>query len=125
MKLAILFGGLAGAALLIGQGDDDRVFVNFQEVMIPMRDGVRLQTVLLTPKNAQGALPFLIDRTPYGVPGKEAAENGLPAGKALKYAIDLHTNAHAFLKGRRIMVQVQITWFPVYHRNPQKFLPGI
>ena len=51
MKLAILFGGLAGAALLIGQGDDDRVFVNFQEVMIPMRDGVRLQTVLLTPKN--------------------------------------------------------------------------
>ena len=49
--------------------------------MIPMRDGVRLQTVLLTPKNAKGPLPFLIDRTPYGVPGKEATEKGLPAGQ--------------------------------------------
>jgi putative CocE/NonD family hydrolase len=79
MKLAILFGGLAGAVLLVGQGDDARVFVNFQEVMIPMRDGVRLQTVLLTPKNPKGPLPFLIDRTPYGVPEKEATETGLPA----------------------------------------------
>ena len=43
----------------------------------------------------------------------------------LKYTIDLHTNAHAFLKGHRIMVQVQSTWFPVYDRNPQKFVPNI
>jgi predicted acyl esterase len=49
----------------------------------------------------------------------------VPAGKALKYAIDLHTNAHAFLKGHRIMVQVQSTWFPVYDRNPQKFVPSV
>ena len=81
MKLAILFGGLAGTVLLVGQGDDARVFVNFQEVMIPMRDGVRLQTVLLTPKNPKGPLPFLIDRTPYGVPEKEVAETGLPAAQ--------------------------------------------
>jgi hypothetical protein len=79
MKRAILFGGLAGAALLIGQGGDARVFVDFQEVMIPMRDGVRLQTVLLTPRDAKEPLPFLIDRTPYGVPGKAAVEMGLPA----------------------------------------------
>jgi putative CocE/NonD family hydrolase len=56
--------------------------------------------------------------------GFEKAEP-VPAGKALKYAIDLHTNAHAFLKGHRIMVQVQSTWFPVYDRNPQKFVPNI
>ena len=49
----------------------------------------------------------------------------VPAGKPLKYAIDLHTNAHAFLKGHRIMAQVQSTWFPVYDRNPQKFVPNI
>jgi putative CocE/NonD family hydrolase len=49
----------------------------------------------------------------------------VPANKALKYAIDLHTNAHAFRKGHRIMVQVQSTWFPVYDRNPQKFVPNI
>ena len=40
----------------------------YQEVMIPMRDGVRLQTVILTPTNASGPLPILLQRTPYGVP---------------------------------------------------------
>ena len=43
-------------------------YFNFQEIMIPMRDGVRLQTVLRTPKNATGPLPILLVRTPYGVP---------------------------------------------------------
>jgi putative CocE/NonD family hydrolase len=35
-----------------------------REVMIPMRDGVRLHTVILTPKGAKGA-PILLTRTPY------------------------------------------------------------
>jgi putative CocE/NonD family hydrolase len=38
------------------------------EVMIPMRDGVHLQTVILSPRNAKGPLPILFTRTPYGVP---------------------------------------------------------
>ena len=42
-----------------------------------------------------------------------------------EYVIDLHTNSHVFLKGHKIMVQVQSTWFPVYDRNPQKFVPNI
>ena len=41
---------------------------SFQEVMIPTRDGVRLQTVILTPMRAGGPLPILLRRTPYGVP---------------------------------------------------------
>jgi uncharacterized protein len=41
-----------------------------QEVMIPMRDGVHLQTVILTPVDQQGSLPILLTRTPYGVPDK-------------------------------------------------------
>jgi predicted acyl esterase len=49
----------------------------------------------------------------------------IPANKVVGYTIDLHTNDHAFLKGHRIMVQVQSTWFPVYDRNPQKFVPNI
>jgi putative CocE/NonD family hydrolase len=56
--------------------------------------------------------------------GFEHAEP-VPAGQPVKYSIDLHTNAHAFLKGHRIMVQVQSTWFPLYDRNPQKFVPNI
>jgi uncharacterized protein len=46
-------------------------------------------------------------------------------GQVNEYSIDLHTNNHAFLKGHRIMVQVQSTWFPVIDRNPQKFVPNI
>ncbi|HEY1878515.1 MAG TPA: CocE/NonD family hydrolase [Caulobacteraceae bacterium] len=42
----------------------------YQEVMIPMRDGARLQTVILTPAGAHGPLPILIQRTPYGVPDR-------------------------------------------------------
>jgi len=49
----------------------------------------------------------------------------IPANQVIAYAIDLHTNNHAFLKGHRIMVQVQSTWFPIYDRNPQKFVPNI
>jgi putative CocE/NonD family hydrolase len=41
-----------------------------QEVMIPVRDGVHLQTVILTPKNRNEPLPILFRRTPYGVPEK-------------------------------------------------------
>jgi uncharacterized protein len=49
----------------------------------------------------------------------------VPAGKAVEYAIGLHGNDHAFLKGHRVMVQVQSTWFPLIDRNPQKFVPNI
>ena len=49
----------------------------------------------------------------------------IPANQVIEYAIDLHTNDHAFLKDHRIMVQVQSTWFPLYDRNPQKFVPNI
>lgn len=42
-----------------------------------------------------------------------------------EYRIDLHGNDYAFLKGHRIMVQVQSTWFPLYDRNPQKFVGNI
>ena len=49
----------------------------------------------------------------------------IPANQVIEYSIDLHTNDHAFLQGHRIMVQVQSTWFPLYDRNPQKFVPNI
>jgi hypothetical protein len=49
----------------------------------------------------------------------------VPADQPVKYTIDLHTNAHTFRPGHRIMVQVQSSWFPVYDRNPQKFVPNI
>ena len=46
-------------------------------------------------------------------------------GEVTPYRLDLHTNDHAFLKGHRIMVQVQSTWFPLYDRNPQTYVENI
>jgi uncharacterized protein len=39
--------------------------------------------------------------------------------------ISLRGTDHCFLKGHKIMVQVQSTWFPVIDRNPQKFVNNI
>ncbi len=51
------------------------VFHDYQssEVMIPMRDGVKLHAVILKPADISGPLPFLIQRTPYGVDGTNRA----------------------------------------------------
>ena len=49
----------------------------------------------------------------------------IPADKPEEYKFSLHGADHAFLKGHRIMVQVQSTWFPLYDRNPQTFVPNI
>ncbi|MBV8340924.1 MAG: glutaryl-7-ACA acylase, partial [Gammaproteobacteria bacterium] len=43
----------------------------------------------------------------------------------LTYRFALPTTNHVFLPGHRIMVQVQSAWFPLYDRNPQKFVPNI
>jgi putative CocE/NonD family hydrolase len=43
----------------------------------------------------------------------------------LEYMVPLHQQDYTFKKGHRIMVQVQSTWFPVYDRNPQTFVPSI
>jgi putative CocE/NonD family hydrolase len=46
-------------------------------------------------------------------------------GKALPYRIRLPNADHIFLPGHRIMVQIQSSWFPLYDRNPQTFVPNI
>lgn len=45
--------------------------------------------------------------------------------KPLPYRFALPTANHVFLPGHRLMVQVQSSWFPLYDRNPQKFVPNI
>jgi len=49
----------------------------------------------------------------------------IPANTPEEYKFSLHAVDHVFLKGHRIMVQVQSTWFPLYDRNPQTFEPNI
>src|SRR3546814_11014703 len=49
----------------------------------------------------------------------------ITANAALPYRFALPTTNHVFLPGHRIMVQVQSSWFPLYDRNPQIFVPNI
>src|SRR5947208_784451 len=49
----------------------------------------------------------------------------LPANQPVEWRIPLRDHDHVFLKGHRLMVQVQSTWFPLIDRNPQKFVPSI
>ena len=49
----------------------------------------------------------------------------IPSNTAVEFKVDLHQQAYTFQKGHRIMVQVQSTWFPLYDRNPQTFVPNI
>jgi hypothetical protein len=58
---------------------------------------------------------------------RESFENpsALQPGVPLSYQFALPTANHVFLPGHRLMVQVQSSWFPLYDRNPQKFVPNI
>src|ERR1044072_3433664 len=53
------------ASILFAETDTLKLYKK-QTVMIPMRDGIRLHTVIMTPVGATKPLPFLITRTPYG-----------------------------------------------------------
>ncbi len=54
-----------------------------------------------------------------------ATPKALVPGKAQAYRFPLPTVNHVFLPGHRVMVQVQSSWFPLYDRNPQTFVPNI
>jgi len=58
---------------------------------------------------------------------RESLETAKPieSDKPLLYRFDLPTANHVFLPGHRMMVQIQSSWFPLYDRNPQTFVPNI
>ncbi len=58
---------------------------------------------------------------------RKSFEKPLPMvpNKPEEIVIDLHQVNHTFLKGHRMMIQVQSSWFPVIDRNPQKFISNI
>src|SRR5215468_3473127 len=68
--LVLLCAAIVPVAFLSAQENkrpDLAALFDKREVMIPARDGVKLHTEIYTPKNAKEPLPFLMDRTPYGV----------------------------------------------------------
>ena len=61
-----------------------------QEVMIPMRDGIKLHTIIFTPKESSDKLPFLMLRTPYGV-------NRYPSPERIAYVKDMAEDGYIFV----------------------------
>lgn len=49
----------------------------------------------------------------------------IPSGEVQEYKFRLPTQNWVFKPGHRIMVQIQSTWFPLYDRNPQTYVPNI
>ena len=54
-----------------------------------------------------------------------AVARPITPNQPLPYHIRLPNADHTFLPGHRVMVQVQSSWFPLYDRNPQTFVPNI
>jgi predicted acyl esterase len=54
-----------------------------------------------------------------------AKAEAITPDQPLPYRFDLPTSNHVFAKGHRLMVQIQSSWFPLYDRNPQTFVPNI
>src|SRR6185312_16686128 len=49
----------------------------------------------------------------------------LQPAKIYEYRFSLQDVDHVFKAGHTVMVEVQSTWFPLYDRNPQTFVPNI
>lgn len=49
----------------------------------------------------------------------------IPPDTVVPFTVDLHQQLYRFPKGHRLMVQVQSSWFPLYDRNPQRFVANI
>jgi uncharacterized protein len=94
MRLIICTGIIAFLGLLSGKSGIAQTPAtqpyNRQEVMIQMRDGVRLHTVIFTPANHQEDLPFLLSRTPYGA-------NKYPDPEKLPYIKDMADEGYFFV----------------------------
>jgi putative CocE/NonD family hydrolase len=76
---------------------------------------------------AMGGYQLMISADIFRGRYRESLESAKPiaSGQPLLYRFNLPTANHVFLPGHRVMVQIQSSWFPLYDRNPQTFVPNI
>src|SRR5260370_7918052 len=102
--VVLVFAGISCVAGQEAAAPAAQAIFQFQEVMVPVRDGVHLQTVILTPTNMTKPLPMLFRPTPYGVPEKAPAQmpaslKKLPQHSYISLIPNLppRFNSHAYL----------------------------
>ena len=81
----------------------------------------------VVPQEEMGGYQLMVSADIFRGRYRESLENAkaIAPDKPLLYHFLLPTANHVFLPGHRIMVQVQSSWFPLYDRNPQTFVPNI
>ncbi|MFA6165060.1 MAG: CocE/NonD family hydrolase [Gemmatimonadaceae bacterium] len=80
------------------------------------------------PANSKmGGYEFMIANDVFRSRFRESLETpkAMVPNQVTPITIDLHTQSYRFLRGHRVMVQVQSTWFPLIDRNPQTWVPNI
>jgi len=101
-RVISVFGGCASAltaavvALTLTAAAQTPAY-SYRKTMVPVRDGVRLETVIMAPVNATGPLPILFRRSPYGVP---ASSEGMPSESLKQLAQDGYIFVVQNLRGR-------------------------
>jgi len=102
MLLALLFLALIQPVALRGQG---RAWIHQHytkaEVLVPMRDGVRLFTVIYAPKE-EGTHPILLKRTPYGVPPYGGRAFPEELGPSSRFAAEGFIFVYQDVRGRNL-----------------------
>lgn len=86
MKLTLLFLFCATAAF----AQTDTLTYTRKEVMIPMRDGIKLNTLIYAPSKSSTPLPILFLRTPYGVSDQ-------PSPNRVPYVADMAKEGYIFV----------------------------
>jgi putative CocE/NonD family hydrolase len=92
----LLLCAVAQRPVVAQQFDSVAAAFDKREVMIPMRDGVRLHTTIFVPKAARGPLPIILTRTPYGI----ANAGGSLRGYYRALADDGYIFAYQDIRGR-------------------------
>ncbi len=88
-RFLILCYSISGIASM-AQSPADTLEYTRRDVMIPMRDGTKLNTVIYSPKKMQARLPILFTRTPYGV-------NDTPSPNQRDYIKDMAKEGYVFV----------------------------
>jgi len=79
------------------------------------------------PKNGAAGLQRLVRAEAFRGRFRKSFERpeAFTPGEVTHLRYELHDVFHTFLKGHRIMVQIQSTWFPFIDRNPGKWVDNI
>ena len=102
--IGALFLGASPALAQRDSGQPDSLYARQHydkaEYMVPMRDGVKLYTIVYTPKDTLPAVPFMLLRTPYGIPPYPLTEYRRVLGPSPEFDRDQYIFVYQDARGK-------------------------